>query len=106
MSLIVTYVHASPGITVTGKRQADGCPVLTLATETGEVDIFGPNPRFDGPAAHLAFAESLALAAHTFLELARDYAAGAQPWQLDRPGGVEPENVPDVVAEADTSRSL
>lgn len=106
MSLIVTYVHATPELAVTGKRQADGCPVLTLATATSEVDIFGPNPRFDGPAAHLAFAESLARAANTFLELARDYAAGAQPWQLDRPGGVEPENVPDVVAEADTARSL
>lgn len=106
MSLIVTYVHATPESTVTGKRQADGCPVLTLATATGEVDIFGPSPKFDGPAAHLAFAEALASAAHTFLELARDYAAGAQPWQLDRPGGAEPENVPDVVAEADTARSL
>ncbi|MFJ9839293.1 hypothetical protein ACIRYZ_02330 [Kitasatospora sp. NPDC101155] len=106
MSLIVTYVHATPESTVTGKRQADGCPVLTLAIATGEVDIFGPSPKFDGPAAHLAFAEALASAAHRFLELARDYAAGAQPWQLDRPGGVEPENVPDVVAEADTARSL
>ncbi|WP_280667192.1 MULTISPECIES: hypothetical protein [unclassified Kitasatospora] len=74
---MTTYLHADAKARITAQQQSDGCPTLNLAINLGELTVFGPSRDFDGPAAHLAFAEALAGAANQFLDLARKYAEQA-----------------------------